>query len=128
MLPPTLKPVQALDLVEGRLQHPLVVVVHPARGHWDLLRLMIQDAGTECNLTSDARPDALVIEHNCLLRSAACDFRRFAGLRFRIHSVQQRDDPERCGVREPSLRRLGHLEVALDQLHWWGDARSDRGC
>jgi toxin-antitoxin system PIN domain toxin len=77
-----LKPEQALDLVEGWLQHPLVEVLQPARTHWDRLRLLLQDAGTAGNLTSDAHLAALAIEHNCLLCSADSDFRRFAGLRF----------------------------------------------
>jgi predicted nucleic acid-binding protein len=59
-----------------------VEVPQPARAHWDLLRLLIQDAGTAGHLTSDAHLAALAIEHNCLLCSADSDFRRFAGLRF----------------------------------------------
>lgn len=73
---------QAMELVEGWLQHPLVEVVQPGPRHWDELRRLIREAGTAGNLTSDAHLAALAIEHNCTLCSADSDFRRFAGLRF----------------------------------------------
>ncbi|MFW6731516.1 MAG: type II toxin-antitoxin system VapC family toxin [Synechococcus sp.] len=74
--------VQAMELVEGWLQHPLVEVIQPGPGHWSLLRRLIQEAGTAGNLTSDAHLAALAIEHNCTLCSADSDFRRFTKLRF----------------------------------------------
>ncbi len=82
MLQP-LSPAQAMELVEGWLQHPLVEMVQPGPDHWSVLRLLIQEAGTAGNLTSDAHLAALAIEHNCTLCSADSDFRRFPGLRFR---------------------------------------------
>jgi predicted nucleic acid-binding protein len=47
-----------------------------------VLRLLIEQAGTAGNLTSDAHLAALAIEHNAMLCSADSDFRRFTGLRF----------------------------------------------
>jgi predicted nucleic acid-binding protein len=44
--------------------------------------LLIHEAGTAGNLTADAHPAALAIEHDCTLCSADNDFRRFSGLRF----------------------------------------------
>lgn len=82
MLQP-LRPVQALTLVDGWLQHPLVELVQPGPAHWGLLRQLIEQAGTAGNLTNDAHLAALAIEHNCTLCSADNDFRRFPGLRFR---------------------------------------------
>jgi toxin-antitoxin system PIN domain toxin len=73
---------QALTLVEGWLQHPLVERVDPGPSHWSILRLLIADAGTAGNLSNDAHLAALAIEHNCTLCSADNDFRRFPGLRF----------------------------------------------
>lgn len=73
---------QALDLVEGWLQHPLVEVVQPGPRHWSVLRRLIRESGTAGNLTSDAHLAALAIEHHCTLCSADSDFRRFAGLSF----------------------------------------------
>ena len=81
MLQP-LSPGQALALVESWLQHPLVQVVQPGPSHWSVLRLLIEQAGTAGNLTSDAHLAALAIEHNATLCSADSDFRRFTGLRF----------------------------------------------
>ena len=78
-----LSPTKALELVETWLEHPLVTVVQPGPGHWSILRLLIQEAGTAGNLTSDAHLAALAIEHNCTLYSADSDFLRFPGLRFR---------------------------------------------
>jgi toxin-antitoxin system PIN domain toxin len=82
MLQP-LRPQQAMDLVEGWLQHPLVEVIEPGPSHWSVLRLLLEEAGTAGNLTSDAHLAALAIEHNGTLYSADSDFRRFTGLRFR---------------------------------------------
>lgn len=73
---------QALDLIEGWLQHPLVAVVQPGPDHWTLLRGLIEQAGTAGNLTSDAYLAALAMENDCTLFSADSDFRRFQGLRF----------------------------------------------
>ncbi|MCP9888753.1 hypothetical protein KBY96_12550 [Cyanobium sp. ATX 6A2] len=50
---------------------------------WSVLRLLIQEAGTAGNLTSDAHLAALAIEHDCTLCSVDSDFRRFPGLRVR---------------------------------------------
>jgi toxin-antitoxin system PIN domain toxin len=74
---------QAIALVEGWLDHPLVTVLQPGPSHWGILRRLLQNAGTAGNLTSDAHLAALAIEHNCTLYSADSDFRRFPGLRFR---------------------------------------------
>ncbi len=82
MLKP-LSPTQAVDLVDSWLQHPLVEVVQPGPTHWNVLRLLLEEAGTAGNLTADAHLAALAMEHNCTLYSADNDFRRFPGLRFR---------------------------------------------
>jgi len=77
-----LQPEQALNLVEGWLQHPLVERLEPGPSHWSLLRLLIAEAGTAGNLSNDAHLAALAIEHTSTLCSADNDFRRFPGLRF----------------------------------------------
>ncbi|MCP9801997.1 PIN domain-containing protein [Cyanobium sp. T1G-Tous] len=73
---------QALELEAGWRQHPLVAELQPGPSHWSVLRLLLQEAGTAGNLTSDAHLAALAIEHNCTLCSADSDFRRFPGLRY----------------------------------------------
>ena len=82
MLQP-LHPSQAMDLVDGWLQHPLVNVLQPGPSHWSVLKLLLEEAGTAGNLTSDAHLAAMAIEHNCTLYSADNDFKRFTGLRYR---------------------------------------------
>ncbi len=78
-----LSPSQALDLVDGWLQQPMVELIEPGPDHWDILRRLIGEAGTAGNLTSDAHLAALAIEQDCTLCSADRDFRRFPGLRYR---------------------------------------------
>jgi toxin-antitoxin system PIN domain toxin len=73
---------EALDLVEGWLQQPLVQLVLPGPDHWSLLRQLLQAVGRAGNLTPDAHLAALAISSNSLLCSADNDFRRFPGLRF----------------------------------------------
>lgn len=77
-----LSPAQALDLVEGWMNHPLVHIVDPGPTHWSILRLLLEQAGTVGNHCNGAHLAALAIEHNCTLCSADAGFRRFAGLRF----------------------------------------------
>ena len=81
MLQP-LAPEQALDLVDGWLNHPLVQVVEPGPRHWHILALLLKQVGTIGNNANDAHLAALAIEHDCTLCSADAGFRRFAGLRF----------------------------------------------
>lgn len=75
-----LSPDQALSFVEEWLEHPLVEVVSPGRGHWPILRNLLSVAGTAGNLTTDAHLAALAIERGAELHSADHDFARFAGV------------------------------------------------
>ncbi|MEI6830896.1 MAG: type II toxin-antitoxin system VapC family toxin [Synechococcaceae cyanobacterium ELA445] len=77
-----LTPAEALDLVEGWLQQPLVQLVVPGPDHWSLLRQLLHAVGSAGNLTPDAHLAALAISSDSLLCSADNDFRRFPGLRF----------------------------------------------
>ena len=77
-----LSTVQAIALVEGWLEQPMVQVLDPGPSHWSIMRRLFRDAGTAVNLTNDAHLAALAIEHNCTMASADNDFRRFPGLRF----------------------------------------------
>jgi predicted nucleic acid-binding protein len=49
---------------------------------WDALRLLIEEAGTAGNLTSDAHLAALAVAHGAVLVSFDGDFERFKGLRW----------------------------------------------
>ena len=45
---------RALELIEGWLEHPVVVPLEPGPGHWSLLRVLLAQAGTAANLSSAA--------------------------------------------------------------------------
>ena len=72
----------ALDVVDGWLARPQVVVLHPTDRHARILRGLLQGVGTAGNLVTDAHLAALAIEHGATLESSDHDFGRFAGLRW----------------------------------------------
>lgn len=74
---------EALDVVDGWLARPNVVVVHPTDRHAAVLRELLGPLGAGGNLTSDAHLAALAIEHGAELCSCDADFSRFSGLRWR---------------------------------------------
>lgn len=73
----------ALDIVDGWLARPNVVVVHPTDRHAAVLRELLAPFGGGGNLVSDAHLAALAIEHGAELISCDADFSRFSGLRWR---------------------------------------------
>lgn len=74
---------EALDVVDGWLARPNVVVVHPSDRHARILRELLAPLGSGGNLTTDAHLAALAIEHGAELCSSDADFSRFGGLRWR---------------------------------------------
>ena len=80
---------EALDVVDGWLARPNVVVVHPTDRHAHILRELLTPLGTGGNLTTDAHLAALSIEHGADLYSSDADFSRFPGVRWQ--------DPLRAG-------------------------------
>lgn len=74
---------EALDVVDGWLARPNVVVVHPTDRHAAVLRELLAPLGAGGNLTTDAHLAALAIEHGAELCSSDADFSRFPGLRWR---------------------------------------------
>jgi len=76
-------PEEALDIVDGWLERPNVVVVHPTDRHASILRELLGPLGTGGNLTTDAHLAALSIEHGAELCSSDADFSRFPGVRWR---------------------------------------------
>ena len=57
-------------------------VVREKDEHWDVLRLLLAEAGTAANLATDAHLAALAISHGAVLVSCDRDFARFKGLRW----------------------------------------------
>jgi toxin-antitoxin system PIN domain toxin len=73
---------EAFDLLDGWLDQPCVIVVHPSDRHTAVLRELLGPLGAAGNLASDAHLAALAIEHGALLCSCDSDFSRFPGLRW----------------------------------------------
>lgn len=73
---------EALDVIDGWLARPNVVVIHPTDRHAAVLRELLTPLGAGGNLTSDAHLAALAIEHGAELCSSDADFSRFTGLRW----------------------------------------------
>jgi toxin-antitoxin system PIN domain toxin len=73
---------EALDVVDGWLARPNVVVAHPTERHARVLRELLAPLGTGGNLTTDAHLAALSIEHGAELCSSDADFSRFPGVRW----------------------------------------------
>lgn len=82
VMPKPLEPAEALAVVDKWLSHPVVRTVVPTARHWNIVKELLDAAGTAGNLTSDAHLAALAIEHGARLFSADHDFNRFPGLRF----------------------------------------------
>lgn len=78
---PALAPAEALDLVDGWLEGPTGVVLHPTERHSAVLRELLTGSGAAGNLTSDAHLAAIAIEHGATLATFDADFHRFSGLR-----------------------------------------------
>jgi toxin-antitoxin system PIN domain toxin len=77
LFPQPLTAAQALDLVEGWLGRPTVVLLQPGERHWRWLRGLLEAMGTAGNLTTDAHLAALAIEYDATLYSSDGDFARF---------------------------------------------------
>jgi toxin-antitoxin system PIN domain toxin len=73
---------EALDVVDGWLSRPNVVVVHPTDRHARILRELLAPLGAGGNLTTDAHLAALSLEHGAELCSSDADFSRFPGVRW----------------------------------------------
>lgn len=73
---------EALDVVDGWLALPNVVVVHPGPRHAALLRELLGPLGTAGNLTTDAHLAALARESGATLCSRDADFSRFPDVRW----------------------------------------------
>lgn len=73
---------EALDRIDGWLDHPGSEVVGPGRDHRGVLRQLVGESGTAGNLTSDAHLAAIAIEAGATLASFDADFHRLKPLRF----------------------------------------------
>lgn len=77
-----LQPDEAMEIVEGWLNQPSALIIHPTARHAAILRSLLEPLGVAGNLVNDAHLAALAIEHGAELLSADNDFARFRGLRW----------------------------------------------
>jgi predicted nucleic acid-binding protein len=70
--------------VEAWLDARAAVVAHPATRDASLLAALLREAGTAGNLSTDAHPAALAMEHRAEIVSYDRDFARFPGVRHRL--------------------------------------------
>lgn len=77
-----LQPAEAFEIVEGWLQQPPALVVHPTDRHAAILRGLVNPLGSAGNIVNDAHLAALAIEYGAEVCSGDTDFARFPGLRW----------------------------------------------
>jgi len=73
---------EALEYVDSWFGQPCIRTIDPLPGHWDLVRSLLDGAGSAGNLTTDAHLAALALQHGCEVCSTDADFGRFPGLRW----------------------------------------------
>ncbi|MBI5510443.1 MAG: PIN domain-containing protein [Deltaproteobacteria bacterium] len=71
---------EAVSCVDAWLARPMVGVLEPGDGHWEILARLLRNHQAHGNLVADAFLAALAIEHGATLCSADQDFSRFAEL------------------------------------------------
>ncbi len=75
--------VSQADLQITRLvEHPLVQIILPQSGHWEIFIGLIKKEQVTADLVMDAHLAALAIEHQARLATTDRDFTRFRGLKF----------------------------------------------
>ena len=82
VFPTPLTAEQALDVLDAWWRHPNVVVARESDDHWEILRSLLDEAGTAGNLSSDAHLAAIAIGYGASLVSFDADFGRFRRLRW----------------------------------------------
>lgn len=73
---------EAVEVVDGWVNHPNVVMLGPGPHHWRSLRSALIDGQAGGPLATDAQLAALTIEHGGILQTTDRDFTRFPGLRW----------------------------------------------
>lgn len=73
---------EAFDVIDGWLQRPVSLEVHPTSRHQVIFRDVLEPLGTAGNLTTDAHLAALAIEHDAEICSTDADFSRFPDVRW----------------------------------------------
>jgi toxin-antitoxin system PIN domain toxin len=72
---------EAVAIVSGWLDRPMVTLLGPGERHWEILRDLLLEGQAPGPLVMDAHLAALAIEHGATLSTSDRDFARFPGLR-----------------------------------------------
>ena len=72
---------EAMDVVDGWLERPNVVIVEPMARHMAILRGLLAVPGNAANRVNDAHIAALAVEYGAEIVSFDRDFGRFPGVR-----------------------------------------------
>ena len=73
---------EAIAIVGGWLERPIVTLLNPGERHWEILRKLLTTGQARGPLVTDAHLAALAIEHGAALATTDRDFARFPGLTF----------------------------------------------
>lgn len=71
---------EAVTIVDDWLDHPMVSVLQAGEDHWDRLRPLLLETGSNGKLVMDAHLAALSLEHGTTLITRDRDFALFPGL------------------------------------------------
>jgi toxin-antitoxin system PIN domain toxin len=83
VFPAPLEVSRSAGVLDGWLAQPAAVVIDPTMRHLEILRGLLDAAGTAGNLVNDAHLAALAVEHGAEIVTFDRDFGRFPGLRWR---------------------------------------------
>lgn len=83
IVPDPLSPAQAFEYIDSWFGQPCVRSIEPLPGHWELMKQLLDAAGTAGNLTTAAHLAALAMQHGCDVCSTDTDFARFPRVRWR---------------------------------------------
>jgi toxin-antitoxin system PIN domain toxin len=73
----------AIEIINGWLAQPIVGIVQPGDGYWEILSRLLREASVRGPLVMDAHLAAVAIEQGATVYSADRDFLRFPGLQVR---------------------------------------------
>ena len=73
---------EAVEIIDGWVDHPNVMMLGPGINHWRTLRTTLRDGQASGPLATDAQLAALTMEHGGVLYTTDRDFTRFPGLRW----------------------------------------------
>jgi toxin-antitoxin system PIN domain toxin len=72
---------EATAAVAAWLERPMVRILSPGPGHWEIFERLLIEGQVRGPLVMDAHLAALAIEHGAVLHSTDRDFARFPGLK-----------------------------------------------